>query len=122
MATISRMDNPWNDCWNSFTVPWKLTLMVGGMRSSCSATFTSDLHDVNHQNGHDQQDGQPLERLLEFLHRTLEVDADGGRYAQFLQRHFHVRSARCESPEWPRSAGWTTPGTIAGIPSPYPGS
>src|ERR1022692_3127779 len=47
-------------------------------------------HDVNHQNGHDQQDGQSLERLLEFLHRALEVDADGGRYAQFLQRLFYV--------------------------------
>ena len=40
MATISNTESPWNDCWNSFTVPWKVALIVGGMRSSRTAAFT----------------------------------------------------------------------------------
>ncbi len=48
MATISSTDRPWNDFWNSFTVPWKLAVMVAGMRSSrmalstCSAASPSE--------------------------------------------------------------------------------
>ncbi len=30
-------------------------------------------HDVDHQNRHDQQDRQVLERVLKFLHRALEM-------------------------------------------------
>ena len=47
-------------------------------------------HDVDYQDGYDQQDRQPLEGLLEFLHRALEVDADGSRHAQRLHSLFHL--------------------------------
>ena len=47
-------------------------------------------HDVDYQDGYDQQDRQPLEGLLEFLHRALEVDADGGRHAQGLHGLLHL--------------------------------
>jgi hypothetical protein len=37
---MSSTDKPRNDSWNSFTVPWKLTPIVAGIRSSRTASFT----------------------------------------------------------------------------------
>ena len=43
-------------------------------------------NDVNRQNRHDQQNRHPPEAALEFAHRALEADADGGGHAHLAHR------------------------------------
>ena len=52
------------------------------------ALIQNSQHDINHQDGDDQQNRQALERLLEFLHRALEIRADGRRHAQIPHASF----------------------------------